>query len=182
VKSNLLRRSLIFFCGGAAILLLLVQWRTAASRAIADTGTPPPPKSYRVYPLPKDGSQLKVDLSDRRVYFYRNNRLVSSYAIAIGQPGWETPIGRYQVIVKLKNPVWRHPITDEVYTQKEENPLGSRWIGFWYDERHYIGFHGTPDARLIGRPVSHGCVRMRNSDIQALYEQVGMGTPVLVQK
>ncbi|WP_448572469.1 L,D-transpeptidase, partial [Trichothermofontia sp.] len=62
-----------------------------------------------------------------------------------------------------------------------DNPLGPRWIGFWTDGKNFIGFHGTPNESLIGQAVSHGCVRMRNQDIQALYAQVEMGTPVVVE-
>ena len=183
VKNDLLRRSLVLFCAGTAILLLLVQWRTAASTTTNFVATVPNASTVKRRPLifrKATGSRLVVDLSDRRVYLYQTDRLQASYPIAVGKPGWETPIGIYQVMEKQKYPVWRHPITDEVVPQGRENPLGSRWIGFWYDGRHLIGFHGTPEAHLIGQPVSHGCLRMRNADIQALYEQVSLGTPVVV--
>ena len=80
-----------------------------------------------------------------------------------------------------KDPVWQNPITREVVTDPAENPLGSRWIGFWTDGTHQIGFHGTNQTELIGQAVSHGCVRLRDSDVQALFEQVAVGTPVIVQ-
>jgi lipoprotein-anchoring transpeptidase ErfK/SrfK len=63
-----------------------------------------------------------------------------------------------------------------------ENPLGSRWIGFWTDGKHQIGFHGTDQTDLIGQAVSHGCIRMRDGDIQAMFEQVAIGTVVMVQQ
>jgi L,D-transpeptidase ErfK/SrfK len=184
VKNDLLRRSLVLFCAGTAILLLLVQWRTAASTTTNVVANVPNSSRVKPRPLisppPARGPRLVVDLSDRRVYLYQTDRLQASYPIAVGKPGWETPIGIYQVMEKQKYPVWRHPITDEIVPQGRENPLGSRWIGFWYDGRHLIGFHGTPEAHLIGQPVSHGCLRMRNADIQALYEQISLGTPVVV--
>lgn len=46
--------------------------------------------------------------------------------------------------------------------------------------RRYIYLHGTPDSEPMGEPRSHGCVRLRNSDIIALFEQVPAGTPVLI--
>lgn len=46
--------------------------------------------------------------------------------------------------------------------------------------RRYIYIHGTPDEELLGVPASHGCIRMRNADIMALFEQVPAGTRVLI--
>jgi hypothetical protein len=62
-----------------------------------------------------------------------------------------------------------------------ENPLGARWIGFWTDGNNAIGFHGTPHEHLIGQAVSHGCVRMRNTDVIELYERIRVGAQVIVQ-
>ncbi len=44
--------------------------------------------------------------------------------------------------------------------------------------RRYVYIHGTPDEASIGRPGSHGCIRMRNADVVALFERVEPGTPV----
>lgn len=102
------------------------------------------------------------------------------YEVAVGQDGWQTPIGEFKVINKLENPAWQHPITKETIAPGPDNPLGDRWIGFWSDGQAQIGFHGTNQEELIGEAVSHGCVRMRNKDIQALYEIVNVGTTVKV--
>jgi lipoprotein-anchoring transpeptidase ErfK/SrfK len=126
-------------------------------------------------------SRLVVDLSDAKVYNYWGNQLIATYAVAVGQPGWETPVGTFKIQQKLRNPVWQQPITGDLIRTGPDNPLGSRWIGFWSDGRHHIGFHGTNKEQLVGQPVSHGCLRMRNPDIQALYEQVTLGTVVIVR-
>lgn len=128
-------------------------------------------------------SHLVVDLSDRLVYLYRDDRLQASYPVAVGQLGWETPTGSFQVLQMNLNPAWRQPITGEVIPAgANHNPLGDRWIGFWSDGRHQIGFHGTNEEHLIGQAVSHGCLRMRNQDIRMLYQQVAKGTLVLVRR
>lgn len=128
-------------------------------------------------------SHLVVDLSDRLVYVYRDDRLQASYPVAVGQLGWETPTGSFQVLQMNQNPAWRQPITGEVIPSgANHNPLGDRWIGFWSDGRHQIGFHGTNEEHLIGQAVSHGCLRMRNQDIRMLYQQVAKGTLVLVRR
>ncbi len=56
-----------------------------------------------------------------------------------------------------------------------DNPLGQRWIGL---SRGGIGIHGTPRTSSLFGFVSHGCVRMHPEDVERLYEQVEVGTPV----
>lgn len=128
-----------------------------------------------------NGTHVVIKLSDRRVYIYQNKSLKVSYPIAIGKAGWETPTGNYKVMNKEPSPVWEHPWTGELILEGPKNPLGARWIGFWTDGVNSIGFHGTPAEELVGQAVSHGCVRMRNKDVIALYEQVKLGTPVTVK-
>lgn len=48
--------------------------------------------------------------------------------------------------------------------------------------RRYIYIHGCPDEFAMGVPLSHGCIRMRNADVIALFEQVCPGTPVLIEE
>ena len=127
-------------------------------------------------------THLIVDLSNRQVDVYEGDRFKASYTIAVGQPGWETPVGSYKVLHMLRHPIWQHPITNELFLPGPSNPLGERWIGFWSGERSEIGFHGTNEEDLIGLAVSHGCIRMRNQDIRKLYEQVREGTPILVRQ
>jgi lipoprotein-anchoring transpeptidase ErfK/SrfK len=122
-----------------------------------------------------------IKLRDRRVYVYKNKKLKVTYPIAVGKAGWETPTGNYKVMDKQRNPVWEEPWTGKVILDGPNNPLGSRWIGFWTDGRNSIGFHGTSAEKLVGQAVSHGCIRMRNRDVVALYEQVKLGTPVTVK-
>ncbi|MBK4730563.1 L,D-transpeptidase [Oxynema sp. CENA135] len=126
-------------------------------------------------------TRLVIKLSERRVYVYRNEKVATSYPIAVGKTGWETPTGSFQVIQMLRDPIWEHPWTGELVYPGPDNPLGARWIGFWTDGKDSIGFHGTPNESLIGQAVSHGCIRMYNKDILSLYAQVDVGTPVIVE-
>jgi lipoprotein-anchoring transpeptidase ErfK/SrfK len=126
-------------------------------------------------------TEVLVDLSDRRVYVSRYDEIIASYPIAIGKKGWETPTGNFKIIHKEHHPIWRHPITGAIFEGGTDSPLGDRWIGFWSDGRNEIGFHGTPNVDLVGAAVSHGCLRMRNSDVRMLYSQVGIGTKVSVR-
>lgn len=125
--------------------------------------------------------RLVIKLSERRVHVYQGEQLKTSYPIAVGKPGWETPVGSYKVTQMIRDPYWEHPWTGEVIEPGPDNPLGARWIGFWTDGKNFIGFHGTPNEDSVGQPASHGCIRMLNKDILTLFATVDLGTPVIVE-
>lgn len=145
-----------------------------------------PPTDIPNEPLPEtepeaDQVHLVVRLSKRRVYVYRGDKVINRYPIAIGKKGWETPIGEFRVFSMEKNPVFKSFKTGRMIQPGPENPLGPRWIGIWTDGKTQLGFHGTNQPNLIGQAVSHGCLRMHNKHAIALYEQVRIGTLVLVK-
>jgi lipoprotein-anchoring transpeptidase ErfK/SrfK len=125
--------------------------------------------------------RLVVRLSQRRVYLYQGDRLLAKYPIAIGKRGWETPTGSFQVLSKEKNPVFKSFKTGQLIDPGPDNPLGVRWIGIWTDGKTQLGFHGTDQEELLGQAVSHGCIRMRNKDVTAMFDQVNLGTTVVVE-
>ncbi len=124
---------------------------------------------------------LRLDLSDRRVYVQRGETVETSYPVAVGRSGWETPTGDFEVSSQLSEPGWTNPFTNEIMPPGPDNPLGDRWIGFWTDGTNVIGFHGTPNRDSVGRAASHGCVRMYNEHIRELYDIIALGTPVTVE-
>jgi lipoprotein-anchoring transpeptidase ErfK/SrfK len=126
-------------------------------------------------------SRLVIKVSERRVYVYQEDKVLTSYPIAVGKKGWETPLGDFKIITKILNPSWQSPWNGKIIPPGADNPLGDRWIGFWSDGKDTIGFHGTPAENTVGRAASHGCVRMRNADVRALFEMVELNTPVIVQ-
>ena len=129
-------------------------------------------------------NDVVVDLSDRLLYLYADRQsdiAIAQYDIAIGQDGWETPLGRYLIEDMQTDPAWQHPITNEVFPPGEDNPLGAAWISFLTTEDYSLGLHGTNDESLVGQAVSHGCIRMRDADILALYEKVNLGWPLDVR-
>lgn len=128
--------------------------------------------------------RLEISLSRRRVSVFKGKSLVKSYPIAVGRPGWETPLGTYQVRQMLRNPTWIHPLKKGISIPggDPENPLGHFWIGFWTDGKNWIGFHGTPNPKSVGAAASHGCIRMYNKDVEELFQKVSLGTEVKVVK
>jgi len=118
------------------------------------------------------------------------------FPVAVGMPGWETPVGTFRVLEKTINPIWEHPEKGTHTASGPANPLGSRWIGFYQDcqgRRGWdgeqmldvkgcvvAGFHGTPHRWTVGQAVSHGCVRLYDEDVRKLFDLVTVGTPVTV--
>ena len=132
-------------------------------------------------PIMSLDTRLVLRLRERRVYLYQGDEIMVSYPVAVGKKGWETPTGSHQVLQMIEKPTWEHPWNNTIVPPGPENPLGERWIGFWTDGKNSIGFHGTTAENLIGQAVSHGCVRMKNEDIIALFSRVQLGTPVIVE-
>ncbi len=174
--------TLMAMCMVAAGLTLYLQMRMPKpSIAPKPVATPAAVKPAElVWGDRAQDTRLVVDLSDRVVYLYRDEKLKLSYRVAVGQPGWETPVGEFRIRQMVQNPTWKHPITDEVYPPGGANPLGVRWIGFAADEHMKLGFHGSGE-NSIGQAVSHGCLRMKNSDVKMLFSQVSIGTSVTVR-
>ncbi|MGB3239063.1 MAG: L,D-transpeptidase family protein [Geitlerinemataceae cyanobacterium] len=125
-------------------------------------------------------TRIVLSLSDRRVYLYDGDKVKASYPVAVGKPGWETPMGEFAVLDKALDPVWENPWTGEIIQPGPDSPLGPAIIVFELSEEGMYAFHGTSNEELIGQAVSHGCVRMRNEDIMAMYELVPLRTAVEV--
>lgn len=114
-----------------------------------------------------------VDKSSKRVNFYRNCKLVRSMPCAVGKPSTQTPSGKYRILEKIQN---RPYYKDHIPGGDPRNPLGKYWLGIG----NGYALHGTNNEGSIGGAVSHGCIRMYNSDIQWLYSQAKQGTTVLI--
>ena len=139
---------------------------------------------------------LVLDRSRRLLTVYENGRPLRRFPVAVGMPGWETPVGTFRVLEKTINPVWEHPQKGTHTPSGPANPLGSRWIGFhqdcqgrrgWDGEQMLdikgcvvTGFHGTPNRWTVGRALSHGCVRLHDEDVREVFDLVSLGTPVTV--
>ncbi|MFM7733449.1 MAG: L,D-transpeptidase [Cyanobium sp.] len=177
---------------GEQPLVLTAPHGQAPSPAPAAT----PPTAEVQAPLQPGEPELVLERSRRRLRVLEGGREVRSFPVAVGMPGWETPVGRFQVIEMAANPVWKHPARGTIHPPGPSNPLGSRWIGFHRDcrdrsgfngQEHLqvkgcatAGFHGTNDRSSVGRAVSHGCVRLYDEHVIELFSLVRMGTPVTV--
>lgn len=193
-KSSLVASGLVGLAAlpGFALPLETAVLDTAVNRApVSETNRLPlpdiallelPPLNEASPFLPAMERKLVLRLRDRRVYLYEGEQMLASYPVAIGRAGWETPQGSFKVSHKVVDPTWQNPFNGNVVPPGPSNPLGDRLIVFApMGNNGYVGFHGTTNESLIGQAVSHGCVRMKNNDIRALFEKVDVGMAVIVQ-
>jgi lipoprotein-anchoring transpeptidase ErfK/SrfK len=122
---------------------------------------------------PAPQRRIVVSIPDRKLALIENGRVVKTYRTAVGAPGSPTPCGTYTIVQRIPNPTWYGP--GKVVGPGKENPVGTRWMGL---SLKGYGIHGTNSPRSIGRNASHGCVRMRNSDVEDLFERVRVGDVV----
>jgi hypothetical protein len=130
----------------------------------------------------KFGPSIVILRESKRLLLYSKEKLVRRFGIATGQSSYPTPLGEYEVTTMQRNPWWYPPPSDwaaasDPVPPGPGNPLGTRWMGI---SAPYVGIHGTPDAASIGYSASHGCVRMRISDAEWLFQRVRVGTPVFI--
>ena len=110
-------------------------------------------------------------------------KLIRTFQVATGRSEYPTPLGKFEVVNKQLDPWW-YPPTGSAWAKDAKpippgpgNPLGTRWMGL---SAPYVGIHGTPDAASIGYSASHGCIRMLIPQVEWLFTQVDVGTPVFI--
>ncbi|MEM6841846.1 MAG: L,D-transpeptidase [Bacteroidota bacterium] len=130
----------------------------------------------------------------------------SAYGIGSEAGSNKTPLGKHQVISKFGDgaplgTIFQSRINTgrvaKIYTDDtdlEEDDVTTRILrltglepgknkGSGIDSfARYIYIHGTPEEGLIGKPASHGCIRMKNADVVELYNLVGEGTLVMIER
>lgn len=128
--------------------------------------------------VPTDRAHALVDLSERLALYMMGDEVVALWEVAIGREGRTRP-GRYRAGEKLEEPPWFRPGGGVVPYGDPENPLGTRWIA--WDGSQGLGFHGTDEPETIGQAASDGCVRMRNEDVEQLFEILPRGAEIEVR-
>lgn len=123
---------------------------------------------------------IRIDLSDKKLYHYRDGELRKIYSVAVGMPAYPTPTGSFHIISKVVDPTWTPPDSDwaqgmEPVGPGPGNPLGTRWMGI---DSPSVGIHGTYTSSSVGTAASHGCIRMYLKEAEELFGLVFIGTPV----
>ena len=118
---------------------------------------------------------ILVDKSQNILMLKSNEEILKTYIVSTGANN-STSAGIYKIINKLIDPTW-YKAGAIVPPGSPENILGSRWIGI---NLSGYGIHGTTDESSIGKHITKGCVRMRNSDVEELYAIVPVGVEVTI--
>src|SRR5947208_17146061 len=152
---------------------------------------------------PKDVQHhVIISVKEQKLALLDREKLVAIYPVSTSKYGlgdWPssrcTPLGELEIAKKigdnaplgtvfkdrrrtgeivLPNAPGRDPIVTRILWLRGREAQNANAFG------RYIYIHGTPEERLIGRPASYGCIRMRSSDIIQLYNIVGVGAAVTV--
>jgi lipoprotein-anchoring transpeptidase ErfK/SrfK len=117
--------------------------------------------------------RIVVSIPDRKLAVIENERVVSFYPVAVGADASPSPVGTFTIVSRVSNPTYYRP--GKIIQPGAANPIGTRWIGL--SAKGY-GIHGTDDPKSIGFAKSHGCIRLRNRDVEKLFERVRAGDVV----
>jgi lipoprotein-anchoring transpeptidase ErfK/SrfK len=117
--------------------------------------------------------RIVVSLPDRKLAVMESDRVVKIFPAAVGAPASPSPAGVYKIVTRIPDPTWYGK--GRIIGPGKSNPLGTRWLGL---SLKGYGIHGTNSPASIGRDVSHGCVRMRNHDVEELSGMVEIGDQV----
>jgi lipoprotein-anchoring transpeptidase ErfK/SrfK len=128
------------------------------------------------------GAVIVIRRNSNRLLLYSGMKYRRFFGVATGQTQYPTPLGRFKIVVKWRNPWWYPP--DSPWAQGQQpvppgpdNPLGTRWMGL---SAPGVGIHGTPSDGSIGYSVSHGCIRMHIPQAEWLFNHVAIGTTVFI--
>ncbi len=115
---------------------------------------------------------LRADLGARMLIVQRGDSTLKTFAVAVGQDGYPTPVGTFAISKIVWNPSWRPPPDADWAKGKTAkgpgapgNPMKVVKI-FFQDPDYYI--HGTGDVESLGSAASHGCLRMDPSEVADL--------------
>ncbi|MDQ0220766.1 L,D-transpeptidase [Peribacillus cavernae] len=137
---------------------------------------------YPDAPAVKPGDPfLIVNKATNKLAFIDDNAVQEVLPAGTGKSDELTPEGLFTVKVKAVNPYYRKK---NIPGGDPKNPLGTRWIGFDAkntDGRIY-GVHGTNQPWTVGKNISAGCIRLKNADVERLYNKVPIGTKILVTR
>ncbi|MDG2570691.1 L,D-transpeptidase [Vibrio parahaemolyticus] len=130
---------------------------------------------------------IVIKTGERKLYYVRGDGTALRYRVAVGKPGKQW-FGEARIDGKYVRPAWAPPaevkrdnprLPDVIPGGAANNPMGARALTLNLDE---YAIHGTNRPSSIGTYATYGCIRMLNEDIVDLYEQVSVGTRVVVER
>jgi lipoprotein-anchoring transpeptidase ErfK/SrfK len=170
---HVLKRTAIF-------VAIVLAWALPAAVAHSATRDIVPIAGFRP-------GTIVIRTNERRLYYVLDGAHALRFPVGVGRAGM-TWTGNAQVEGKFVRPAWAPPASIRRENPRlpkvipggaANNPMGAAALTLRSGE---YAIHGTNRPELIGGFVSHGCIRMYNSDIRELYRLVAIGTPVVVEQ
>ncbi|MDO8748836.1 MAG: L,D-transpeptidase [Candidatus Omnitrophota bacterium] len=152
---------------------------------------------------------VEINISEQRLYLYSGDKIIKSYSISTSKYGVgnrlgsnKTPVGLHQIV----NKIGRNAALGTIFKRRRNTGKAAKSYrgsvdlittrilrlagvekginkGKGIDSFHRcIYIHGTPEENLIGKPASHGCIRMKNRDIIELFNSVKRGIFIRIKK
>jgi hypothetical protein len=118
-----------------------------------------------------------VSIADRKLAVIENGMVLAYFPVAVGSAVSPSPTGEFQIVSRVANPTYFH--NGVVMMAGRDNPVGTRWMGL--NVKGY-GIHGTNAPGSVGHATSHGCIRLRNRDVERLYSMLRVGDIVEIHK
>jgi len=124
---------------------------------------------------PRTKRTVVVSVLDRKLAVLEDGDVIATFPVAVGAESSPSPTGEFQIVSRVSNPTYYKPGT--VIPSGKDNPVGTRWVGL--SQKGY-GIHGTNAPRSIGHAASHGCIRLRNRDMEKLFTMLRVGDVVQI--
>mgnify|MGYP001596079361 CR=1 FL=1 len=129
--------------------------------------------------------EIEVSLKERYLWIKDSGRVVKRYPIAIGAPESPTIPGVYSILEKVKDPTYYSKSHHKVFPAGPNDPVGVRFMPYLKSsaDGKVYAVHGTAWPRWVHlrAAASLGCIRMLNSDVIEVFNQVEVGTPVVIR-
>lgn len=160
-----------------AVLVVALPGAASAYLAGAALALELPPEGHPPVPVTAETrakTAIVINVPAFRLELYAGEQFVRAYPIAVGSMVTQTVLGQASIISRVVDPTW-YPEGRPPVPPGPDNPVGTRWLGLSVEG---FGIHGTNAPDSIGKPVSSGCIRLKNADVEELYDLVRIGTPV----
>jgi len=121
----------------------------------------------------RQARRIVVSIPDRKLAVLEGEHVVRVFETAVGAPKSPSPTGSFLIVNSITDPTWY--TKGKTVPPGKANPLGTRWLGL---SRKGYGIHGTNRPDSIGKNTSHGCIRMRNREVEELFKIIAVGDQV----
>jgi lipoprotein-anchoring transpeptidase ErfK/SrfK len=155
-------------------MVAVVVLAMAAPPCLAQSS--PSQNASRLLARPRVRRVVVVSIPDRRLAVMEDGKVLAYFPVAVGAAESPSPTGEFEIVNRVANPAYYHD--GVVMAASENSPVGTRWIGL--NLKGY-GIHGTNAPRSIGRAASHGCIRLRNRDVERLYAMLRVSDVVSIR-